>query len=196
MMKKFNMYFTNLLCLGILLAAVIWPGFTMGAAEPETPQSGQNELALFETAYKYHMKGQFDKAIHFYQLSIEKKPTAQAHTFLGWALSHQGKYDEAISECLKAIGLDPDYGNPYNDIGAYYIEMGMFDKAIPFLKKAIKAKNYENYQFPHFNLGRVYVVKGIYAKAIVEFKKALEIDPNYLPAKIYLEFLYQSMKII
>jgi len=196
MMKKFNSYFINLLCLGILLAALIWPGFTMGAAEPETPQSGQNELALFGTAYKYHMKGQFEKAIHFYQLSIEKKPTAQAYTFLGWALSHQGKYDEAISECLKAIELDPDYGNPYNDIGVYYIEKGMIDKAIPFLKKAIKEKYYENYQFPHFNLGRVYVVKGMYVEAIVEFKKALEIDPNYLPAKIYLELLYQSMKTI
>ena len=61
---------------------------------------------------------------------------------------------------------------------------------------APKEKYYENYQFPHFNLGRVYVVKGMYVEAIVEFKKALEIDPNYLPAKIYLELLYQSMKTI
>ncbi|NIS60904.1 MAG: hypothetical protein GTO13_09445 [Proteobacteria bacterium] len=40
---------------------------------------------------KKHVSGELEKAIHFYKLSIEKKPTARAHTFLDWALSHQGK---------------------------------------------------------------------------------------------------------
>ena len=69
----------------------------------------------------------------------------------------------------------------------------MYDEAIPFLKKAMEAKNYQYYQFPHFNLGRVYIIKGMYRKAKEEFNKALEIDPNYLPARIYLEMLSQYM---
>ena len=39
-----------------------------------------------------------------------------------------GKLDEAIEECYKAIDRDPDFGNPYNDIGAYLIEKGQLDK--------------------------------------------------------------------
>src|SRR2546430_7197875 len=52
-----------------------------------------------------------------YQQSIDVHPTAEAHTFLGWTLSFQGRLEEATRECLKAIEVDPDFGNPYNDIG-------------------------------------------------------------------------------
>jgi tetratricopeptide (TPR) repeat protein len=175
--------------LSFLLAAILWATLITQAAETEEAERRKNAAELFETAYRFHISGELEKAIHFYKLSIEKKPTAMAHTFLGWALSHGGKYDEAITECLKAIELDPDYGNPYNDIGAYYIEKEMYDEAIPFLKKAIKAKNYENREFPHFNLGRVYAIKGMYVEAINEFRKALEIEPSHLPSRIYLEML-------
>lgn len=179
--------------LAIFLPALLWSNVTPLSAETKTPEAKPSEVELFETAYKFHMGGELEKAIHFYSLSIEKKPTAKAHTFLGWALSLQEKYDEAIAECLKAIELDPDYGNPYNDIGAYYIEKEMYDEAIPFLKKALEAKNYEHYQFPHFNLGRIYIMKDMYHEAMEEFKKALEIDPNYITAKLYLQILTQYL---
>lgn len=69
----------------------------------------------------------------------------------------------------------------------------MYDEAIPFLKKALEAKDYENYQFPHFNLGRIYIMKDMYREAREEFKKALEIEPNYHTAKLYLEILTQYL---
>jgi hypothetical protein len=36
-----------------------------------------------------------------------------------------GLTDDAITECHHAIEVDPDFGNPYNDIGAYLIEQGI-----------------------------------------------------------------------
>ncbi len=72
----------------------------------------------------------------------------------------------------------------------------MYDEAIPFLEKAIQAKNYANREFPHFNLGRVYVIKGMYFEAMAEFKKALEIQPNHLPSRIYLEMLSSYLKSV
>ncbi len=187
-------HLARVILLGLLLPVFLWLGLTPRPIGAENPAEGQEAIELFETAYRFHMSGELEKAIEFYRLSIEKKPTAKAHTFLGWALSHQGKYDEAIAECLEAIELDPDYGNPYNDIGAYYIEKEMYDKAIPFLKRAIKAKNYLNYEFPHFNLGRVYVMKGMFREASEMFRKALEINPDYLPAKLFLEMLSRHVK--
>ena len=47
-----------------------------------------------------------------------------------------GRLEEAIEECHKAIAVDPTFGNPYNDIGAYLIEMGRLDEAIPWLERA------------------------------------------------------------
>jgi len=91
----------------------------------------------------------------------------------------QGKLDEAIDECKKAIVVDPTYGNPYNDIGAYLIERNEYDQAIPWLEQAIGSLRYEAYHYPWYNLGRVYVAKELYTKARECFQKSLEIEPRY-----------------
>src|SRR3989338_10548888 len=110
---------------------------------------------IFQEGYERQIEGQVEEAISLYQKSIEIFPTAEAYTFLGWAYSFRGQYDQAIEECRKAIEVDPDFGNPYNDIGAYLIEEGKLDEAIPWLEKAKSAKRYESYCFPHYNMGRV-----------------------------------------
>ena len=62
---------------------------------------------LFQEAYQCQMDGELEAAIELYQRSIEAYPTAEAHTFLGWTYSFQGKLDDAIAECKKAIARDP-----------------------------------------------------------------------------------------
>ncbi len=134
---------------------------------------------LFQEAYEHQMEGELDAAIELYQRSINTYPTAEAHTFLGWTYSFQGKLDEAIEECKKAIAIDPDFGNPYNDIGAYLIEKSLHEDAIPWLKKAASAKRYENCHFAHYNLGRAYIGLDLLNKARQEFERALTIRPEY-----------------
>src|SRR5262249_40599936 len=81
----------------------------------------------FVEAYEAQMRGDLDAAIAGYQKSIECVPTAEAHTFLGWTYSFKGDYAAAIRECQTAIRIDPDFGNPYNDIGSYLIKLGRYD---------------------------------------------------------------------
>jgi Tfp pilus assembly protein PilF len=144
---------------------------------------------LFHNAYRLQMEGDLELAAQFYKRSIELHPTAEAHTFLGWTYHFQGKVDEAIQECKKAIEVDPTFGNPYNDIGAYLIERGEHDQAIPWLEEAIASKRYEAYHFPWYNLGRVYVAKEMYVKARECFLKSLEIEPQYTLAAEALQKL-------
>lgn len=139
---------------------------------------------IFEEAYNYHMIGEIDKAIELYLQSIDIQPTAKAYTFLGWAYSMKKDYDKAIECCKKAIEIDPDFGNPYNDIGAYLIEMGKPKEAIPWLRQATVAKNYEPRHFPHMNLARAYMLLGRYYDALEEADKAVEIEPDYKPARV------------
>nr|MBA3966008.1 tetratricopeptide repeat protein [Nitrospirales bacterium] len=89
---------------------------------------------LFQQAYELQMKGQLEEAVDLYKQSIDLFPTAEAHTFLGWAYSFMGQLQEAIEECQLAIRQDPDFGNPYNDIGAYLIELNQLEEAIPWLE--------------------------------------------------------------
>lgn len=144
--------------------------------------SREQAMILFERAYKHQMQGEFADAILLYKRSIEAYETAEAYTFLGWTYSMLDRYDEAIEACHKAIEIDPTFGNPYNDIGAYLIELERWQEAIPWLQKAIKAPRYENPHFPHVNLGRVYEHLGDHRQALECYEQALDIHPLYLSA--------------
>ncbi|MGH7773816.1 MAG: tetratricopeptide repeat protein [Candidatus Binatia bacterium] len=154
----------------------------------------ERAVQLFEKAYRCQMEGELEEAVRLYRESLHCYPTAEAHTFLGWTFSFQGRYDEAIEECKKAIAVDPDFGNPYNDIGAYLINLGRPEEAIPWLEKAIQSRRYEAYHYPHCNLGRVYAAKGMLKKALEEFEKALNIDPSYTFARQAIEAIKQQLQ--
>ena len=143
----------------------------------------------FQEAFEAQMAGDYDRAVELYLGSLALYPTAEAHTFLGWTYHFQGKIIEAIAECKLAIGIDPEFGNPYNDIGAYLIELGQFDEAVPWLQQAVEARRYEPRHFPHYNMGRAYLGKEMYGQAIRCFQEALQIEPRYSLARQALESL-------
>ncbi len=134
-------------------------------------------------AYERQMKGEWERAAALYEQSIAIFPTAEAHTFLGWTFSFMGRLDDAIAECKRAIAVDPTFGNPYNDIGAYLIEKDCWDEAIPWFERALRAPRYESYCFPHFNLGRVYEKKGSFGRALSEYRQALVENPKHQGAQ-------------
>jgi Tfp pilus assembly protein PilF len=128
------------------------------------------------------LAGDLAGAIHLYHASLAECPTAEAHTFLGWVYSFEGRYEAAIAECKRAVAVDPTFGNPYNDIGCYLMALGREDEAIPWLKQAMHASRYEAPQFPHVNLARVYEKKGRVLDAVAEYGRALDKVPGYAPA--------------
>jgi Tfp pilus assembly protein PilF len=134
--------------------------------------------SLWQQGYQAHMDGDLESAVELYTRSIELSPTAEAYTFRGWAYSHMGRTDDALEECHKAIEVDPDFGNPYNDIGAYLMAKGQLDEAVEWFEKAKQAPRYEPRHFPFMNLGRVYAAKGMVRRAIEEFERALQIEPD------------------
>src|SRR5438046_8735330 len=100
-------------------------------------------LKLFERAYQCQLAGDLAGAVQLYQASLAELPTAEAHTFLGWVYSFERRYDEAIAECKRAIAVDPTFGNPYNDIGRYLMELGRDDDAIHWLTRRMDAPLYD-----------------------------------------------------
>ena len=143
-----------------------------------TNKDQERAIELIGEAMKLQMAEEFDDAIRLYKESIGLYPTADAHTYLGWAYSFKGRLNEAIAQCEIAIELDPEFGNPYNDIGVYLMQQQKLDDAIPWLERAKSAKRYEPRHFPYINLGRVYLTKGMIQKALEEFSGALQINPG------------------
>lgn len=153
----------------------------------KTPLEKSREL--LQKAYNLQMKGKYEEAVLNYKLSIDVYPTAEAHTYLGWTYSFLGDLDKAIQECKNAIVIDPDFGNPYNDIGAYLIQKGNYDESLTWLELALKSKKYETRHFAHVNIGKVLEYKGLWFEALAEYKKAIEISPDYVIAKQYFNKL-------
>jgi Tfp pilus assembly protein PilF len=162
------------------------------AGEREEVLSSQKAYLFLEQGYILHLAGAYEEAVKSFSESIDLHPSAEAYTYRGWSLSMLGHLKEAIAECKTAIELDPDFGNPYNDIGVYLIDLGQPDEAIPWLKKAMRAERYCCYQYPHFNLGRVLLMKGRVSEAKQSFKRALSYDPDYSPARMVLEFIQEQ----
>lgn len=176
--SKFNvedLNFSNIYCVIILKES------------EETMIDNNNRLDIaqeyFNKAYKYQIEGKIEEAIDYYKMSIDLFPTAEAHTYLGWAYGIQGKYEDAIDECYVAIDIDENYGNPYNDIGTYLINLKRYEEAIIWLEKAINAPRYSARHFPYYNLGRIYEKKGEWFRAMDYYKEALELYPRYEAAK-------------
>jgi Tfp pilus assembly protein PilF len=148
---------------------------------------------LFQKAFEAQMRGELDEAVALYKESLAAYPTAEAHTFLGWTYSFQGHLEEAIAECKKAITVDPAFGNPYNDIGAYLIEQGRYEDAIPWLEKATRAPRYQSPHYPHFNLGRAYLAREMYTRALEQFEQAVALRPDHAAARQIVQAIRRKL---
>lgn len=151
--------------------------------DDDFPNSAQRAaIELFRRAYQAQQANNYEEAIELYRRSIAVYPTAEAHTFLGWVYSFDGRYDEAIDECLTAISVDATFGNPYNDIGSYLIAKGDLWTCVRWFKRALQAPRYESYAFPHFNLARVYEERGHLLAAARHYGLALAQQAGYAQA--------------
>lgn len=143
----------------------------------------------FHLGYLHQASGDLDNAADLYQRSLAVLPSAEGHTFLGWVWAFQGRLEEAMARCREAIAVDPTLGNPYNDLGAYLVQLGRPREAIPWLEKALQAPRYEAPFFPHMNLARVHLAAGDEARAKRHLRRALELNPGYAPAQQLLRRL-------
>jgi len=88
----------------------------------------------------------------------------------------KGMLDEAILEYKKAIAINPNHAEKYNNLAVIYDKKGMLDEAISEYKKAIAIN--PNLSEAHNNLAVIYDKKGMVDAAISEYKKAIAINPN------------------
>lgn len=136
-----------------------------------------------ERGYRLALEGSFEPAVASYRRSIELAPSSEAHTLLACSLAQIGRVDEAIAECREAIRLDPELGNAWSDLGAYYLEKGEGDRAATYLVRANDKTRFERSHTVHANLGRAHWKQGLLMRALDEFRAAISLEPRDVPAK-------------
>src|SRR6185436_2317330 len=120
--------------------------------------------------------------------------SADALTYQGWMHSVLGDLERAEDLCLEAIRLDPEFGNPYNDIGTFCLQRKDVGTAIKWFEKAKRAKRYEPRHFPFINLGKLYLSLGMPEKALREFEAALSLAPSNHEVRVAIEHLRREIE--
>jgi Tfp pilus assembly protein PilF len=124
-------------------------------------------------------QGEQEAAAYFYAHSLEWADTPEARVGKAQGLSYEGKLDQAIEECKKAIALDATQGQAYNDIGVYLMQQDQDDEAMDWLSLAVSAEHLDNRHFPHYNLGRIYERKRLLHQAAASYQAALDENANF-----------------
>jgi tetratricopeptide (TPR) repeat protein len=141
---------------------------------------------LLRMAYALQVEGEIERALALYEKSIRLHASAEAETYLAWALSTVGRLDDAASHCVAAMRLDPGFPNPWNDLGAYRVQQGRPEDALFFLKRAVRLDSPLVASHAHYNLHRAYLELGDRGRALAHLHAALETDPDFRPARAAL----------
>lgn len=106
--------------------------------------------------------------------------SADGFNNLGFALQEQGRLDEAIEACAKAIALKPDHADAYNNMGNALRKQGRLDQAAKAYGTALKLK--PEHAGAHYNLGSIFQEQGSRDEAIAAYRAALAVKPDFVEA--------------
>lgn len=116
-------------------------------------------------------KGQYEKAIPFYQQAIDMDAVyPDPLNNIAVAYSFLGNLDKAIESLQRSINIQPHYPEAYNNLASFLITKGDLDKAEMSLNLALQLRPY--YGKAYFNLGKIQMTRGNQEKAFEFFKKA------------------------
>ena len=104
------------------------------------PEAFDRATEIWREAYRHQMQGELDRAIELYQRSIEVCPTAEAHTFLGWTYSFQGRLDEAVpwlERAKRAKRYEPRQF-PYMNLARIHVRQGRLWDALREFERAVR----------------------------------------------------------
>jgi Flp pilus assembly protein TadD len=113
-----------------------------------------------------------------YRVTLASNPECRmAHKNLGAILHSQGKLDEALIHCRRAIEIDPNEEGVYVNVGGVLADLGRRDDAIASFRQALRLKPRD--PLAYNGLGVALARWGRVDEAMANYQKALELDPNF-----------------
>lgn len=147
---------------------------------------GADPLSLFEQielpphgAGTFHLSVVPDEYFELITTAITQKyslPPGHDHYLLGLSYECLHEWDLAVGEFQKALRLDSHDSSIFNALGAALMELGKYEQALPFLKRAYdempEDANLAN------TLGRLQLNFGNLSEAIAAFERAVRLSPG------------------
>jgi adenylate cyclase len=110
-----------------------------------------------------------------------------AHAGKGQVLRAERRFDEAITEFERALTLDPSRTEVFGFLGAAYVEMGQYEKAIEFLDKSILLSPRDRDLFSwYFAKSYAYFSLQQDDQAIEWARQSIAVNPNFSSSRAVL----------
>jgi Flp pilus assembly protein TadD len=147
-----------------------------------SPESDPNvQLAYVLKGDYFFDRGNYAESERFLRKAVSLNwSNPGPHNNLGRALWRQNRFDEAIAQYHRALGINPRLAVAYNNLG---IALGM--KALPNGSQADAIAQFRRaieldrrFALPHNNLGLAYYHQGNVVDAITEYRRAIALDPK------------------
>jgi len=100
----------------------------------------------------------------------------------GLALYNQEKFNESLQAYSRALELDPNDFEAWNNKGIDEGLLGRYDEALKSFGNAVAIN--ESYAEAWYNMGVIYDFKEDYYTAVQAYKKATQINPSYQKALV------------
>lgn len=109
-------------------------------------------------------------------------PPHTSGNFMASAIARHalGRYDEALADFNRALELEPDDPEVFNNRGVTYDHLERYEEALSDYGRALKLK--PDYPATLFNRGATYSSLGRYEAALADYTRALELRPDFLEA--------------
>jgi tetratricopeptide (TPR) repeat protein len=146
----------------------------------ELAKDPRNALALRARSSAYYIVNEPDQGkrdaeeVERLLVSAGSAEEYEARCYARWRL---GKPETAVSDCTRAIELDPKFVWPYHNRGNAYNDKRDYVKALVDWNKAIELD--PKFTPSYNNRGNYYTNTRDYVRAIADLSKAIEIDPRY-----------------
>jgi len=177
----------------IVTTLVLLP-FIFSCATAETEHNALNASAHFKIGVGYLSENKVQQAFLEFQKAYELNPgDKEVLNAIGIVyLLYFDETEKAVDFFQRAIKVDPNYADAYNNLGVAQEKMGKFEAAIPYYRKAISNLLYATPENAFVNLGRANYRLGNYDVAVTAYKEAIKRAPNLDHAYLGLALCYNA----
>jgi tetratricopeptide (TPR) repeat protein len=95
-------------------------------------------------------------------------------------LIDQGKPDEALDCCRRALELRPDYAEAHHSLGNVLRDQGKLEEAVACYRRALELN--PDFAGAHNNLGNAFKDQGKLEEALACYRRAVQLKPDYAEA--------------
>jgi tetratricopeptide (TPR) repeat protein len=165
---------------------------TSAVTEHETPKSS----AHYDLGVAYLTENRIQLAFVEFQKAYNMNPyDKRVLNAIGIIyLLHFYETPRAIEFFEKAVKIDPEYSEAYNNLGFSHEKLGNFEKAISYYQKAVANLTYATPEKAYINIANAYYRMGTYDLAIAAIREALKRAPTLSIAYMKLALCYNALR--